>query len=222
MRHWINSELGAVNVMTIPVDQGIVDEFAQLANAPLDRTGFVCVKPPWNSDVRWISAANEETFQIFQSAFDRLNIAEVMAPYLDIEREVRLFAGFLIVRTECTEPSFHVDWKDSNNEGFNINIPITDNTEGFGIIYKKVNGRIGEYSYKRGEGLILGEHFTHSTAPGQSEQPVVLLSFAFGTHKMEHWDKLHQTIGYQTLLVRCPDGQFSRNENCPGLVTTSD
>jgi hypothetical protein len=32
--------------------------------------------------------------------------------------------------------------------------------------------------------LIFGDGFLHATKPGQSDEPVVLLSFTFGTDKM--------------------------------------
>ena len=211
MRHWINSGLGAVNVMTVPVDPKVVEEFAPLVNAPLDERRYACVRPPWNSDVRWISAATEDSFEQFQWAFDRLDLGKAVEPYVDIDKQVRMYAGFLVIRSECTAPSFHVDWVDTNNEGFNSNMPITDNAAGFGLVYKKINGKIAEYEYKRGEAIIIGDHFVHSTAPGRSETPVALLSFTFGTDKMEHWEKLFRTAGYQSALLRRPDGQFHRN-----------
>ena len=211
MRHWINSELGAVNVMTVPVDPTIPERFAELASAPLDDKRFTCVSPPWNSDVRWISAVTEDAFEMFQKAFDDLGFADAVAPYIDIDKKVRMYAGFLVIRSVCTAPSFHVDWIDTNNEGFNMLTPISSNAAGFGLLYKKLNGKTAEYDYKRGEALIIGDHFSHSTAPGRSEEPVALLSFTFGTDKMEHWDKLFRTAGYQSVLLRRPDGQFHRN-----------
>jgi hypothetical protein len=76
------------------------------------------------------------------------------------------------------------------------------------MLYKKLNGTIAEYDYTIGEALIFGDHFIHSTKPGASDEPVVLLSFTFGTDKMEHWDKILHTAGYQSNLIRQPDGEF--------------
>jgi hypothetical protein len=67
-----------------------------------------------------------------------------------------------------------------------------------------------EYAYRRGEAIILGDHFSHSTRPGASPEPVALLSFTFGTDRMEHWDKIALTAGRQSDLFRLPDGRFQR------------
>jgi len=37
---------------------------------------------------------------------------------------------------------------------------------------------------------------------------VVLLSFTFGTDKMDHWERIARTGAYQGNLVRRPDGSF--------------
>ena len=59
-----------------------------------------------------------------------------------------------------------------------------------------------------GEAIIFGDNFSHSTKPGRSTKPVILLSFTFGTDKMEHWEKIFRTAGYQSKLVCRPDGEF--------------
>lgn len=211
MRHFISNDLLALNVMTVPVDHAIVAEFEPLARGPYDKSRFACVRPPWNSDVQWISGRTEETFGLFQSAFDRLDVRRWVEPYVDFQDQIRMFGGFLVLRKICTAPSFHVDWVDSNNEGFNLLTPITDNSQDFGLIYKKLNGEIGEYKYKLGEALIIGSNFVHSTAPGHSDDPVALLSYTFGTDKMKHWKNLATTAADQSPLYRRPDGAFCRN-----------
>jgi hypothetical protein len=208
MKHFLNPDLGAANVLTVDVDPGIVREFLPLSRGLLEEAEFCTIHPPWNSDVRWISPSTAATFEIFQSAFDRLGIASHVRPYVDVEKEVRLYSGFLVVRSHCTEPSFHQDWDNANNEAFTLITPVTGNAAGFGMLYKKITGTTAEYEYKLGEAIILGDHFIHSTKPGSSEEPVVLLSFTFGTDKMVHWDKILRTAGYQSKLIRQPDGEF--------------
>ena len=208
MKHFINEGLGAANVLKVAVDPHIVREFLPLSGDALEAAGLSTILPPWKSDVRWISANSPASFAIFQSAFDRLGIAAHVEPFVDVEQEVRLYAGFLVVRSNCTEPTFHVDWDKTNNEAFTMITPVTDNAKDFGILYKKLTGTTAEYDYKVGEALIFGDHFIHSTKPGASDEPVVLLSFTFGTDKMEHWDKILHTAGYQSNLIRQPDGEF--------------
>ena len=208
MRHFLNHELLAPNVTTVAVDHAIVEEFAPLAAQDLPPMDFCVTRPPWHSDMRWISPNTAEGYGRFESAFWRLGIAPHVEPYLDLEREVRLYAGFLVVRSSCEEADFHLDWEQTNNEAFTLITPVSSNAAGFGLLYRKLDGEIGEYEYKPGEAIILGDHFAHSTKPGRSEEPVVLLSFTFGTDKMDHWDKIFRTAGYQSKLVRRPDGQF--------------
>lgn len=208
MKHFINPELLAPNVLTMSVDPSIVGEFEAMAEGPLDEQEFATLRPRWKSDIRWISAATAEAFNRFQSAFDRLGIAERVAPYLDLDRGVRLYSGFLVIRSNCLEPDFHVDWVKTNNEAFTLMTPISGNADGFGLLYKSLQGDVAEYDYKPGEAIVFGDHFVHSTRPGRSERPVALLCFTFGTDKMEHWDKIRATAGYQSRMVRRPDGKF--------------
>lgn len=212
MRHFINDELLALNVLTVPVDHAIAAEFEPLAREFFDGSRFESVKPPWDSDVQWVSGRTEDAFGLFQSAFDRMKVAQWVEPYVDYDDQIRLFGGFLVLRSACATPSFHVDWLDGNNNGFTMLTPITDNSDGFGLVYKKLSGEAGEYSYRLGEALVIGSNFVHSTAPGRSERPVALLSFTFGSDKMEHWDSLAATASNQSSLYRRSDGVFCRND----------
>ena len=210
MKHFINRDLLAPNVLTVPVDPATVDEFAPIAADHGDTNRFQAVNPPWNSDIVWVSANDEATFQLFQSAFDRLGVAAHVAPYLDLDREVRLYCGFLVIRSQCTSTDFHRDWEETNNEAFTLITPIGGNAEDFGLLYQRLDGETREYGYRRGEAIIFGDHFNHSTKPGSSDRPVALLSFTFGSDRMEHWDRISRTAGYQSALVRLPDGSFQR------------
>ena len=212
MRHHLNREMLAPNVWTFPVDTEIVDEFSPLV---ADHDGdFETVEPAaqqWKSDIRWVSAANPAGFERFQSAFDRLGIADRASPYLDIDKGVRLYAGFLVLRARCTEPYFHVDWDNTNNEAFTVMTPISGRGHDFGLLYSRLDGETASYSYRRGEAIMFGDNFRHSTQPGQSDEPVALLCFEFGTDRMEHWPQILKTLGYQAHLLRRPDGEFEIN-----------
>lgn len=210
MKHFLNKELLAANVLTVPVDTSIVTEFDRIDYRSAD--GFETVSPKWKSDIEWVSPSTVETHAIFESAFERLGIPQHVRPYLDIEREVRLYAGFLVIRSECTEPRFHVDWIKTGNEAFTLLTPVSANAAGFGLLYEKLTGEIGDYDYRLGEAVVFGDNFYHSTKPGRSETPVVLLCFEFGTDKMEHWDKIYETVGRQAGMLRRPDGEFVRTE----------
>lgn len=208
MKHFLNTDLIAPNVLTMAIDHEIAEEFLPLARGAALDARFADVRPPWSSDIRWISASVPEAFEKFESAFKRMGVPAQVEPYLDLEREVRLYAGFLVIRSSCEKPNFHFDWDRTNNEAFTLITPVSNNAKGFGLLYRKLNGAIGEYDYSPGEAIIFGDQFIHSTKPGYSSEPVVLLSFTFGTDKMEHWGKISRTAGYQSRLVRQPDGEF--------------
>jgi hypothetical protein len=210
MKHFINRGLLAPNVVTMPVDTAIIDEFLPLVTNHDGDPRFHVVRPPWNSDMAWVSANDEATFELFQSAFDRLGVAGQVEPYLDLDRAVRLYCGFLVIRSRCDAPNFHYDWLQANNEAFTLLTPVTGNAENFGMLYRRLDGRIAEYGYLRGEAILLGDRFQHSTKPGLSPDPVALLSFSFGTDRMEHWDKIARTAAKQSALYRLPDGRFER------------
>jgi hypothetical protein len=210
MRHFLNRELLAANVMTVPVDRSIVAEFAPLADGTAP--GFESCFPGWNSDIEWRSPSTPETHRIFESAFERMRIGDHVRQYLDLEREVRLYAGFLVIRSECSAPKFHLDWFNTDNQAFTMLTPLSADTNGFNLLYKKLNGDVAEYEYRLGEAVIFGDHFSHSTKPARSQKPVALLCFEFGTDKMEHWEKIYATIGGQTGMLRRPDGEFMRTE----------
>jgi hypothetical protein len=208
----MNFEMGALNVMTVRVDREIVSSFAPLADPVANDAGFAVLRPKWNSDIQWISANTAETFALFQSAFDELGVAAHVAPYLDLDSAPRLYAGFVLVRSKCTDTNFHFDWIDTGNEAFTLITPMDERIHGFGLVYEKVTGAIGEYDYSPGEAVIFGEKFLHSTKPGQSDEPVAMLCFQFGSDKMKYWDKILETAGYQSLLIQQPDGQFAVRE----------
>jgi hypothetical protein len=216
MKHFLDSELQALNAKRIRVDEAIVAEFEGPSRLP-GRFVRLAGGNSWNSDVEWICPQDEEAFAAFESAFDRLGIAAHAAPYLDTDRGVRLFSGTIIIRSRCTSPFFHADWRKLNNEAFTVITPITANSDAFGLLYKDLKGREAEYRYRVGEAIMFGDNFVHSVKPGRSDEPVMLLSFELGTDKMKHWDaiKAHRP---GTPLLKQPDGSFMRTVIAPSRV----
>lgn len=158
--------------------------------------------------MRWISPNSINAYKLFHSIFQASGVANHLKPFIDFESVIRLYAGFLVVRSQCKEPDFHHDWKGADNDAFTLITPVSDNAKGFGLLYKTLDGRVAEYDYKAGEAIMFGDNFIHSTKPGRSDRPVVLLSFTFGTDKMIHWPKIWGSIGTQSNLVRLPNGTF--------------
>lgn len=209
MKHFLNPELVAPNVLTVPVDMDVVREFEQLARSETRDPDYFYLRP-WVdiSDMCWISATSDASFRVFESAFERLDVARHVRDYLDLEHDVRFYAGFLHTRSKVRESNFHVDWHLTNNEGFTLITPVCGFETDQKLLYKKLDGEEAEYVYKPGEAIIFGDLFQHSTPAGVSDPPLTLLVFNFGTDKMEHWDKLMHTQGRQCPLVQRPDGRL--------------
>lgn len=210
MKKFVNPALEAPNVFTVPVDPQVTAELTRLATSKMSWWRLYSKSPPWPSDIRWYSARWERVFKHFETIFNRLNVARHVEPFLDLRDSVRLYNAQFVVRRVCTEPRFHVDWHDTNNEAFTLMTPLTENCAGFGMLYKKTDGSIGEYDYKVGEAIIFGDDFLHSTKPGAADEPVALLCLNFGTDKMKHWPKIERTVARQCLLTCRPDGSFQR------------
>src|SRR5687768_3108091 len=154
MKHFLNDDLAAPNALVVRVDHDIVREFLPLSRDTPPGSGYSTYRPSWSSDIRWIAPNSAESFEKFDSAFRRLGVASHVEPYLDLDKEVRLYAGFLVIRSACEQPNFHVDWEKTNNEAFTLITPVTDNSAGFGLLYRKLTGEIAEYEYKVGEAII--------------------------------------------------------------------
>jgi hypothetical protein len=208
MKQFINTSLNAPNVLRVRVDPSITQELRSFAGLESENEEFAVVRPPWSSDVRWISPRTINTFRFFLSIFDRLNVSGKVAPYLDLKERVMMYSGFIVSRSFCEMPDFHVDWIDTNNEAFTLLTPISTDIKGFGLVYKRLDGSIGEYEYRSDEAIIFGDKFYHSTKPAGMRAPTFLLSFTFGTDKMEHWEKISRTAKSQGELIRFPDGRF--------------
>jgi hypothetical protein len=208
VKHFLNKEMLAPNAMTAGIDLAIARGLMPLLEEA-DRLSVT--SPSWKSDVQWLTPRTETDFALFESVFDRLGVGNHVKPYLDLSEGVRLYGAHFVSRRRCSEADFHLDWVDANNEAFTLLTPLTDNAAGFGLLYKRLDGTVGDYDYKLGEALILGDNFVHSTKPGISDAPVVLLSFTFGTDRMEHWPKISQTAARQGGLVRRPDGVFEQH-----------
>jgi len=213
VKKFTNEEMAAPNALRVAIDLDSTSESEWLRGMAASETArrkLYWQSPPWRSDIRWYSARSERDFARFRSIFEQLGIARHVRPYVDVEHEVRLYNSFLVIRSQCTETNFHADWANANNEGFTLLTPLTANSDGFGLLYRKLDGSVGEYEYKAGEALIFGDDFIHSTKPGISADPVVLLCFNFGSDKIEHWPRIERTAARQGILICRPDGRFYR------------
>jgi hypothetical protein len=210
MKTFVNEEMDAPNVLRVAIDIEATKSLRPLVTSRVQQRRLFARFPQWRSDIRWLSPRSKSDFDLFQGVFEQLDLARHVKPYVAFDRQIRLYNSMLIVRSNCSEPDFHTDWRDNDNQGFTLMAPLTANGAGFGLLYKKLDGTVAEYDYKLGEGLIFGDDFVHSTKPGASADPVIFLCFNFGTDRMESWRAIESTAGRQALLTCRPDGKFHR------------
>jgi len=198
---------GTTAAWTLKVDPAIVRECLPFVRRRPSRH-FSVVRPRWNSDIRWIGPRSPEAYRLFESAFERLGIPRHVGPTLDLYHAPRMYAGFLVTRRRCRKPDFHVDWRGTEGQAFTLMTAASGNSSGFGLLYRDESGATREYDYAPGEAIFFTDGFVHSTKPGSSDEPVVLLCFTFGTDRMKYWDRIRATSGSQSALMCRPDGKF--------------
>lgn len=224
-KHWFNPNLLAPNVMEIDVDPCVFAPASALAREVQAITGCShqarlgsglalhvhSMATEWDSDMLWISHSDVESFTFFENLFRASRIAELVTHHIDYKDTIQLYSGFFVSRGRCTKPNFHFDWIDANNNAFTFLMPLTSNCQDMGLTYITVRGDQAEYRYRPNKALLFGDFFYHSTAPGETAERCVLLSFTFGTDKMEHWPAIAQTAAAQGRLHRRPDGNYVRD-----------
>ena len=220
-RHFFNLELSAPNVREIDVDPAIIGELAGVAGRlrSIERAeGLVDIgggirlyanfPAGWKSDIVWISQSDLRSYEYFEDLFRRMRVAETVADNVDYDKSIVLYSGFFVTRTRCSSPDYHRDWVECENNAFTYLGPVSSNCGELGLVYQNARGQQGNYAYRIGKGLVFGDHFLHATAPGEARATTVLLSFTFGTDRMDKWDNIARTAAAQGMFYRQPDGKF--------------
>lgn len=226
-KHWLSPAFLAPNVMEVSCD---MDAFAPVLellpqiqlveadDAPItlgsgQRFNTMAMSPQWASDILWISQDDLATYHFFDAMFRASGICERVAHRIEHDRDVRLYSGFFVTRSQCERADFHVDWLEANNQAFTFLLPLTDNCTQMGLTYRNARGEVASYAYQLGKGLIFGDYFEHATAPGQTEERSVLLCFTFGTDRMEDWPRIAETAAAQGRVHCRPDGVLMRGKD---------
>jgi len=103
--------------------------------------------------------------------------------------------------------TWHKDYVDGA-QAYTLITPLfeLEHTHG-NLMYKDKYENIKSYKYKINEAIIFGDDFDHATEPyAQTDKLRVMLSFTFGTDKVENWNILKQTIGEQSNYMILPCG----------------
>jgi len=169
---------------------------------------LIKVQPKWNSDIGWHSPNTLHDFKLFNDIFVAFNVEKVVREGLKLDFNLVVYCGFLVVRSRCDDVNFHTDWVGTGQKAFTLITPLVEEGEDFGLLFKRADSSIGKYFYKPGEAIVFSEGFIHSSMPTSSDRRVVLLSYTFGSDDMDLWPYLSKTIGYQSNIIRLPNGDF--------------
>jgi hypothetical protein len=219
-KHFTNRDFLAPNVLEIDVDLELLAPLSgvcgllQRSELPKGRVDIgnglnLGIKhPDWKSDIAWISQADRAGYDYFAAIFRRLGIADAVADRIEYDHQIMMYSGFYVTRRSCNSPDLHVDWIGGNNDAFTFLTPLSANCGELGLTYRTLRNELAHYDYTLGKGLIFGDHFAHSTAEGQAGENTVLLSFTFGTDRMDNWPNISKSAAKQGTFHRQPDGQF--------------
>jgi hypothetical protein len=203
-----NSEFDAENVLKLNFPLSFVRDFNSLLINSQVFKRLASISPPWKSDISWLSPNSLEDFKIFNKLFDQFNANKLLKEALNLEFDLILYCGFLVVRSRCEAIDFHTDWRGLGLKAFTLITPLVEQGDDLGLVYRKSNSSIGNYYYKPGEAIIFGSDFIHSTMPSKSKRKIILLSFTFGINDMNYFPLIDKCIGSQSNLYRLPNGDF--------------
>lgn len=159
------------------------------------------------SPLLWVSNDCRETYDIFKRFFVALKLENHLKKLIDHEKNIVMYCGFFVIGNRFNEVSLHLDYFDSAN-GYTFLTPLFEIDPRHGnLLYLNGNKGIGEYSYRLGEAIIMGDGFLHSTEPyPQTDNLRVLLCLNVGTDKLIYWDILKRTNGQQSRFMILPCG----------------
>ncbi len=163
----------------------------------------------------WISNNNKQTYTIFKNFMNSLDIVDDIKQLVDFKNHIEMYCGFFVVGNRMDRQTWHKDFHDGAN-GYTFITPLFELETAHGnLIYKDTLLNIKTYPYKINEAVIFGDGFEHATEPyTKTDNLRVMLSFTFGTDKIEHWETLSKTIGEQSNYMVLPCGHQKGNCNC--------
>lgn len=215
-----NRQLAADNVIIINFDENLNEKIDKTLNYREFYSRGFKVTPQWNGDLTWISPNCIEDHRLFEDIFfNKLNIpGRLLEENIRLPYNIRMYCGFIVTRSICNAPTFHVDWKNTGNNAFTLITPLSPASDELGLIYKTRKGDLAIYKYQPGQAIIFCDNFLHSSLPTKTPSLARLLSFTFGTDDMAIWPNLEETAGLQSNIFRLPNGDFRiRNLDAYGL-----
>tara|TARA_Y100001968_G_scaffold222292_1_gene205071 strand:- start:895 stop:2589 length:1695 start_codon:yes stop_codon:yes gene_type:complete len=226
---FFNKDLNANNVIDIGFDIEKLKELEIIKKSYLWGTNkdifppqeFSSIKPAWGGDMEWISSNNMNTYNLFLKGFETLGLEKILKDIIEYDTKLRLYAGFFLKRS-TSKKNFHVDWQGNlKNNAFTLLTPLYQEEDALHLLYKDISGKECKYKYEIGKGILFGSDFNHSTQPGESSSPSILLCFQFGTDLAEYNQGVHNAMGAQTPFMLLPDGRCMTHEKVTPKITTN-
>jgi len=155
----------------------------------------------------WVSTNDIGTHDVFDRFFRSLDVADDVKEIVDVDRKVIVYNGFFVIDDHSPATKWHVDYFDGAN-GLTLITPLFDLIGAQGnLLYRDPESITRKYRYRRGEAIVLGDRFVHSTEPYQkTTSRRVLVSLTFGTDKLDYWPILKATVGMQSEFMLLPCG----------------
>ena len=133
---------------------------------------------------------------------------------IDLDRAIRLYCTFIIVRSRCQRLTFHKDYVWAcGRQCYTLMTPLEDcvaSDEGH-LAYLDSWGRQRVYRYRLGTAVAFGAGFAHSTQIMTSGPPRAFLCFTFGSDKNRYWPALQRSVYGQSRLLCRPGGELVRD-----------
>ena len=169
---------------------------------------FHVERPPWKSDIRWISAAEPRTLhEFFAPLFARLRLPEVFGSV----GEMVLFSGYFVARQETRRSHFHEDFGDTGCRAFTLMTPLYDMSAlpDCHLLCEREES-LHQYRYELGRAVVFGDRFVHATQTGKAPQPLAFLCFTFGDRRMTpgQWENAEFYIKNQAPFYFDPNGKL--------------
>ena len=167
--------------------------------------------PKWNGDISWISAASKESFEFFDSCFEKLQIERKTQNCAGLDIPLIMYSGFFVARSYVTAPYYHQDYSENcGNKAYTMMTPVQmDESATSGhLLYKNTTQSESIYRYEKGRAITFGTNFTHSTEPFESKTKYIFLCFTYGCKDMTYWKDIKTTVTQQGVSYRHPNGNI--------------
>eukprot|EP00927_Polykrikos_kofoidii_P039231 TRINITY_DN33661_c0_g1_i1.p1 TRINITY_DN33661_c0_g1~~TRINITY_DN33661_c0_g1_i1.p1 ORF type:complete len:484 (-),score=62.68 TRINITY_DN33661_c0_g1_i1:31-1482(-) len=194
----------------------------------------------FGSDIKWISPSSMKGYNVMESFFNRLGIAQPIEQYIDtlnttntvetdgslkFDNNLRVYIPSFVVRAAVRETYFHLDWPpEGGSNGLTFMTPLFDMsnvTSECNLMYRGEQDDEHVYKYNHGKGVLFGGSLYHSSQPCTREKakPWAFLSFNFGTNKQAYWETISPYIQCGGKYVVQPNGEVAPPESCDSYNT---